>query len=413
MKSIIIAIGDELLIGQVVNSNAAYIAEKLNDIGIEVTRMVTVADEETEILNSFQDSYEKSEIIITTGGLGPTHDDITKKAVCKFFRTDLIANNEVLENIKKLMQRRNLLMTPMAQEQALVPRGATIIPNNHGTASGILIEHEGKFFVAMPGVPYEMESMMENFVVPYFKKKNLGRIIVHRTLKTTGIPESFLAEKLGNPDDYLHGAKLAFLPSPLGVRLRISVVDNDRSTAEQKIKKIETYIRLRAEKYIYGTEDEELEEVIGTLLTEHKLTLAIAESCTGGLIVHRITNVPGSSAYLERAVVTYSNQSKIDLLSVPKELIAAHGAVSKEVSEAMASGVRQLASTDIGISTTGIAGPSGATSEKPVGLVWIGYSDAKETTAMKFNFGGDRLRIKERATQAALELLRRKILRID
>jgi nicotinamide-nucleotide amidase len=409
MKAIIISIGDELLIGQVVNTNAAFIAELFSEIGIEITRMITVADGETEILNSFQDNYDKCDIITVTGGLGPTHDDITKNIICKFFNTDLIVNEAALDNIKNIMQSRNLPMTKVAEEQALVPRGAIAIPNDHGTAPGILFERENRIFIAMPGVPFEMEGMIDNFVIPYLKKKSLDNIIVHRTLKTTGIPESLLSAKLGNPDFFLKGAKLAFLPSPRGVRLRISVVEKTRPDAEKKIKIIENYIREKVAEYIYGTEKEEIEEVIGKLLTEKKLTLAIAESCTGGLIANRITNVPGSSAYLENAVVAYSNQSKINLLGVQNKLITAHGAVSKEVAEAMAEGTRQKASTSIGISTTGIAGPSGGTPTKPIGLVWIGYSDSVETFAKEYRFHGDRLRIKERATQAALELLRKKL----
>jgi nicotinamide-nucleotide amidase len=265
----------------------------------------------------------------------------------------------------------------------------------------------------MPGVPYEMKAMMENHVIPYLQQHVAGQVIRHRTLRTTGIPESFLFQQLGNLDELLEGAKLAFLPAPTGVRLRISVQESDSHTAEGKIQQVEKRIRAKAEKYIYGVENEELEQVIGRMLTEKKLTIAVAESCTGGLITDKITDVPGSSNYFERGVIAYSNQSKTEILKVPKELIEKHGAVSSEVAKAMAAGVRQIADTDIGVSTTGIAGPTGGSPEKPVGLVWIGFSDRNETLAMKFNFGDDRRRVKERAAQAALELVRRRLLRIE
>jgi nicotinamide-nucleotide amidase len=295
----------------------------------------------------------------------------------------------------------------------MVPRGCTVIPNKHGTAPGMLFDRDKKQLIVMPGVPYEMESMMAEFVIPYFKKKRVGRVILHRTLKTTGIPESFLAERLGNLKELLGDATLAFLPTPLGVRLRITVVDLDSDAAAKRLGEVEQRIRKKAEKYIYGIDDEELEHIVGRLLSERKLRIALAESCTGGLIANRMTNVPGSSDYFERGVVVYSNASKSEILGVPAELIEEHGAVSREVAEAMADGVRRAARTDIGISTTGIAGPTGGTPEKPVGLVWVGYSDAKESLALRFQFGDERLRFKERASQAALELIRRRLLKIE
>lgn len=413
MKAEIITIGDELLIGQVINTNTAYIAEKLNGVGISVERMTIVGDKDQEILDAFKEAYEKYDVVCVTGGLGPTHDDVTKKVVCKFFNTDLVMNEEALVNVKRLLKSRNMPLTKLNEEQALVPRMCTVIQNPHGTAPGMFFDWNKKYFIVMPGVPYEMKAMMENFVVPHFSKRASGSAIRHRTLKTTGIPESFLAQQLGNLDELLQGAKLAFLPASTGVRLRITVQEKYSQSAERKIQEVEKRIRAKAEKYIYGVDDEELEQVIGKLLTKKKLKIAVAESCTGGLIADRITNVPGSSNYFERGVIAYSNQSKVDLLGVPQELIEKHGAVSREVAEAMAEGVRKISSANIGISTTGIAGPTGGTPEKPVGLAWIGYSDNNGTFALKFNFGEDRLRVKERAAQAALELTRRRILKIN
>jgi len=255
-----------------------------------------------------------------------------------------------------------------------------------------------------------MKAIMEGSVLPRLRELNRGSAIVQRTLRTTGIPESMLAGLIGNLDAVLETAKLAFLPSPRGVRLRITVEDTDRSRADALLARVETRIRDRAGKYVYGTGDQELEDVIGTLLAERGLTLSVAESCTGGLIASRITDVSGSSAYFERGVVTYSNRSKVEVLGVPGELLGRTGAVSKEVAEAMALGIRARAGTSFGLSTTGIAGPTGGTVEKPVGLVWIGLADAVGAVARKYTFGGQRSLVKERASQAALELLRRTIL---
>ncbi|MCX6120308.1 MAG: competence/damage-inducible protein A [Ignavibacteriales bacterium] len=415
MKAEIISIGDELLIGQVINSNQAYIAEKLNSVGIFGDKMTTVGDDEQEILSAFQEAYATHDVITVTGGLGPTHDDITRSVVCRFFQTDSIINDEALENVKRIFAQRKSAPRKINEDQALVPRGCIVIQNRLGTAPGYFFERDGKYFIVMPGVPYEMKAMMDDFVLPFFEKHKTGLIIRHRTLKTTGIAESFLAEQIGDvhkifsPDS---GITLAFLPSSLGVRLRITAKANSVEEAENKIRGVETALRGTIDKFIYAAGDVELEDTIGKLLSERKLTIAIAESCTGGLIADRMTNVSGSSNYFERGIITYSNKSKTDELDVPSELISQHGAVSREVAEAMALGIRTRSNTDIGISTTGIAGPTGGSTEKPVGLVWIGYSDKDKTFALQFNFGGGRRIIKERAAQAALELVRRKILKI-
>jgi nicotinamide-nucleotide amidase len=413
MKAAVIAIGDELLIGQVINSNAAFIAEKLDAAGISVEKLITVGDDEEVIMKTVGESYDQHDIVCLTGGLGPTHDDVTRGAICKFFKTDLISDEEALENVRRIIKHRNVPLTKLNEEQALVPRGCDVMQNPHGTAPGYFFHREGKHIAVMPGVPHEMKAMMERYVTPYFQQHPVGQVIRHRTIMTTGIPESFLFQQLGDLDKLLEGAKLAFLPAPTGVRLRISVKEKDEATANKKLQRVEEGIQKKAAKYIYGVEDEELEQVLGRMLTERKLTIAVAESCTGGLITDKITDVPGSSNYFERGIVAYSNQSKIENLKVPKELIENHGAVSTEVAKAMAQGVRQLAGTDIGVSSTGIAGPTGGSAERPVGLVWIGYSDRNETLAVKFNFGDDRRRVKERAAQAALELVRRRLLKIE
>ncbi len=413
MTSLILTIGDELLIGQVVNTNAAYIAVKLNSVGVEVARVLTVGDAHPAILSALEESFSRFDVLIITGGLGPTHDDVTKKALCEFFQTDLVSSPEARKNIERFLESRGHPWSEAAEEQTYVPRGSTIIPNSLGTASGLMFERDAKHVIVLPGVPYEMEGMMEDFVVPHFSGMKTGTIILHRTLKTTGIPESALAAKLGDLRAILGTATLAFLPSPSGVRMRITVVDPDKGSAERIIHDVEGRIRAKVERYIYGIDNEELEEAIGKLLAERKLSIAVAESCTGGLIADRITNVPGSSHYFERGVVVYSDTSKTDLLRVQPDVIERYGAVSREVAEAMARGIREISGVDIGLSTTGIAGPAGGSPEKPVGTVWIGYANQDETLALKFQFGTGRLRIKERAAQAALELVRRKILRIE
>jgi nicotinamide-nucleotide amidase len=410
MTSEILTIGDELLIGQIINTNQAFIAEQLNLINIRVAHMTTAGDEMQEILDAFRDAWRQHDIVIVTGGLGPTHDDITKKAVCTFFDSDLISNEDVRRHVEEFMRRRNRPWSDTAEEQTMVPRKGEVIWNPLGTAPGMLFKERDKRFIVLPGVPYEMKEMMEASVIPMLAPLVHGAAIRHRTLRTTGIPESDLASLLGDIDDLLRGARLAFLPSPTGVRLRITVLEKDASVADRRVQEVEKRIRARAQKYIYGTGTEELEEVLGRLLTDRKKTIAVAESCTGGLILEKLTSVPGSSAYIEGGAVTYSDRSKSEMLGVSPELIAAHGAVSREVAEAMASGIRRIAGTDIGISVTGIAGPAGGTPEKPVGMVWIGYADESCSLAVKHQFAGTRATIRERTAATALELVRRKLL---
>jgi nicotinamide-nucleotide amidase len=409
----VLTIGDELLIGQVINTNQAFIAERLNAIGVDVAFMATVGDTMDAVLGALRTGWESSDVTVVTGGLGPTHDDITRKAVCAFFRTDLVPHEELRRHIAGLMKKRNLPWTAAAEDQSLVPRSAEVFPNPVGTAPGLRFRDRGKIMFVLPGVPYEMKAMIDGSVIPFLAPLAGERVIRHRTLLTTGIPESFLAAQLGDLDQLLGGASLAFLPSPAGVRLRITVRAGTPAEAEGTVRDVEARIRAKVSRYIYGTDEEDLETVLGRTLAGRNLTIAVAESCTGGLIAHRLTNVSGSSAYFERGVVTYSDASKTALLGVPHDLIDAHGAVSREVAESMASGIRGTAGTDIGLSTTGIAGPTGGTPSKPVGTVWIGIADRGGTLALKFNFGEGRERVKERASQAALELVRRRLLHLE
>lgn len=413
MKAHIITIGDEILIGQVINSNAAWIGEKLSNIQVDVNSTSVVGDDVKQILQEFQRVFDANDLIIVTGGLGPTHDDVTRKCVVDFFKTELILDENVLSDIKKFFEIRGRVLTKTNEEQALVPKIATAIRNPRGTAPGYWIEKENKIFVVMPGVPFEMKGMMEAFVLPRLEDKiENKKIIVRKNLLTTGIPESMLYDKLGNIDELMEGNKLAFLPNQFGVRMRLTVSGETEEIAKNKLDEIEQKIRLLVGHYIYGKEDELLEEVIAKIMIDRGLKLAVAESCTGGLISSRITNVPGSSHFFERGVITYSNASKVELLHVQEDAIQKYGAVSLEVCRQMAEGIKAISGIDIGISITGILGPTGATPTKPIGLVYIGLCDDKLCTAKEFHFGDNRLMNKDRASQAALEMLRRHLLGI-
>ncbi|HUI28785.1 MAG TPA: competence/damage-inducible protein A [Candidatus Acidoferrales bacterium] len=410
----VITIGDELLIGQVTNTNAAFIGQKLSEAGVEVTQMVVVGDDYEEIMKVFKEHHDEVDVVLVTGGLGPTHDDITKKVVADFFKRKLIMDSSVLENVRDRLAKRNIPLRRVNEEQALVPEGCEVLMNHWGTAPGMLFENGNKFFAVMPGVPHEMQNLMTEYIVPRLKSRAIGQVIKHKVLKTTGIAESSLYELIGNVEEILGGrAKLAFLPSQFGVCLRITVKAATDGEADSIIADVEKRIRTKAEKYIYSEGEIELEKVVGELLSGRKLTISVAESCTGGYISHRITNIPGSSAYFDRSVITYSNEAKVELLHVPVELIDKFGAVSEEVARAMAEGIRSTSKTDIGISVTGIAGPTGGTTGKPVGLVYIGLADRAGTVVKKYMLADERLRFKERTSQAALELVRRRILGLE
>ena len=415
MNAYIISIGDELLIGQTINTNAAYIGERLSDNNITIKKVAAIADDEKAILDEFKIAYETCEIILVSGGLGPTHDDITRTCVVKFFETELIENKEVLENIEMLFKKRNRKVTELNKAQALVPKISTPIMNPRGTAPGMWIDKDDKFFVVMPGVPYEMKGMMEDFVIPSLTEslKNSGIVIQRRILQTTGIPESTLAERLGNIDELLQGSQLAFLPSIGGVKLRITTQAKSEEEANSRLTEIEQKIRAKAGRFIFGKDNDSLETVVAKLLTERDLKIATAESCTGGLIADTLTNISGSSNYFERGIVSYSNASKVELLRVDEDAIAEHGAVSLEVAMQMAAGIKATSGSDIGIAVTGIMGPTGATTEKPVGLVYIGYCDDNVCTVKKFVFGNERLLNKQRTLYAALDMVRKQLLGIS
>jgi nicotinamide-nucleotide amidase len=415
MNAHIITIGDEILIGQTLNTNAAFIGKELVENNINVTKTSVIGDIESEILNEFKTTLEANDVVIVTGGLGPTHDDVTRKCVVNFFNTELIKSDEVLEDINSLFKKRGRKITKINEGQALVPKIAQVIRNSLGTAPGIWIENEGKIFIVMPGVPYEMIEMMNSYVIPKLKEI-LGEtesITIRKTLLTTGIAESTLFEKLGDLNELLGESKLAFLPSQFGVKLRITVEAKSEEKANNKITEIEQRIRSKAGRYIFGKDEELLEAVLGKILKERGLTLSVAESCTGGLISNILTNISGSSSYFERGIVSYSNAAKVEILKVNEDTIMENGAVSLEVARQMAEGVKSISGTDLGLATTGIMGPTGATTDKPIGLVYIGICDDKVCTAKEFQFGDDRILNKQRAAQTALEMLRRHLLGIS
>lgn len=411
----IITIGDEILMGQTINTNAAYIGDKLSEIQINVNKTSVVRDDYDDIMSELKSCWAKNDLLIITGGLGPTHDDVTRNCIVKFFKTEFVVNKDVLGDVRELFQKRGREVRKINEDQALVPKIADVIRNEHGTAPGIWIEKDKKIFIAMPGVPYEMHAMMTSYVIPRLAEKITDFEYVQKrvTLETTGIPESFLFEKLGDISELLDGAKMAFLPSQFGVRMRITVSEKTEEEASNKLIEIEQKIRSKVGRYVFGRNGEKLEEVVGRILHERGLKIAVAESCTGGYLSHLITNVSGSSNYFERGVIAYSNASKVEILKVNEDTIAEYGSVSLEVAKQMAEGVKAISGTDVGISITGIMGPTGATEGKPLGLVYIGLCNEDICTAKKYNFGDNRLLNKQRTAQAALELLRRYLLGIS
>jgi nicotinamide-nucleotide amidase len=415
MNAHIVTIGDEILIGQTLNTNAAYIGDQLTNIQVTINKTSVVGDDHDDIMNEFKTCWAKNDVLIVTGGLGPTHDDITRNCIVKFFKTELIQNEDVLSDIKKIFQKRGRDVRKINESQALVPKIAKVIRNELGTAPGVWIEKDDKIFIAMPGVPYEMQAMMESFVIPNLNEKLTDKLKFQKrtTLETTGIPESFLFEKLGDISELLDGAKLAFLPSHIGVRMRITASENTEEEALNKLDEIEQKIRGKVGRYIFGRNGEKLEEVVGRILKERGLKIAIGESCTGGNVCNFVTNVSGSSNYFERGIVAYSNASKVEIMKVDEDMISEYGSVSLEVARQMAEGVKSISGTDIGLSVTGILGPTGATEGKPIGLVYIGICDQEVCTAKKFTFGEDRILNKQRTSQAALEMLRRHLLGIS
>ena len=411
MKAEIITIGDEILIGQIVDTNSAWMGEQLNLHGIEVYQVTSVHDDHNHILKAFAEAEENADLVLITGGLGPTKDDITKKCLCEYFGTELVFYPEVLEHVQSLLSSRNVKINQLNRDQALLPASCTVLHNSAGTASGMWFERNGTIFISMPGVPFEMEAIMTEEVFPRLVKLGITQSIVHKTVQTIGLPESMLAEKIEKWENALpEFIKLAYLPSAISVRLRLSAYGTDQAMLEAEIDTQVKELLTIIPEHVFGFDEDNLPLVIGRLLVETSKTLSVAESCTGGNIAHFITSNPGSSAYFKGGVVSYSNEIKTKVLDVPAEMIESFGAVSQQVAEAMAIGARKVLNTDYSLATTGIAGPDGGTDEKPVGTVWIAVAGPSGVKSKKFIFMHNRERNIIRSTQTALNLLRTIIL---
>ena len=414
MKAHLLTIGDELLIGQTTNTNAAWLGESLSRIGVNVERSVTVGDDAEAIRTELDRAYERASLVLTTGGLGPTHDDMTKSIVASYFGKELQIDEALLARVRSYYETRGREMPPEVADLAAVPEGFEMLRNDVGTAVGLWYEDTdlGRSIGVLPGVPPEMKSIYDNGIEPRLIDRDDVQDLAHRTLLTTGVPESSLQQKIGDVSGVLSDSlKLAYLPSTSGVRLRITAYAENRDEAESRIDDLEQILRDRVGKYIFGMGKDTLEGVVGGLLRDAGRTIATAESATGGLIGHRLTKISGSSDYFWGGVVAYANDVKVDVLGVSARDLASHGAVSEPVAEQMAAGVRERLGTDIGISTTGIAGPGGGSEEKPVGTVCIGYADPSTVRSVRLQLTQDRQLNKELFATSALETVRRQLLR--
>lgn len=412
----IITIGDEILIGQIVDTNSAFIAQLLNMNGLSVKQISSVSDDRKHILKALDEAKERADIILITGGLGPTKDDITKKTLCEYFNTTMRFDDEAFADVTAIFATYGKEVTPVNRLQAEVPAICEVIRNKNGTAPGMWFSVEGKIFVSMPGVPYEMKAMMKEQVVP--KLKSLLRLpfILHKTVLTQGIGESTLSELISGWEDSLakDNIKLAYLPSPGMVRLRLSTKGNDEQELSEAVERKIGELKILIPEYIYGyetygEEKETLEMMVGKLLKEKRKTVSTAESCTGGYISHLITKVPGSSAYYTGSVISYAYSIKESELGVPHEVIEKHGAVSQPVVEQMAKAIREKYKTDYSVSASGIAGPDGGTADKPVGTVWIAVATPDKMISEKFLFGNNRERNIQKTANAALNMLKKEL----
>ncbi len=408
MKAEIITIGDEILIGQIIDTNSAWIAEQFNLHGIEIYQITSVHDDPEQIVKALMNAEQKADIIVLTGGLGPTRDDITKQTLCKYFNTKLVFHEPVFEHIKNKFRNRNIDLNKLNMNQALVPESCKVLFNKMGTAPGMWFEKGNTIYISVPGVPFEMKYLMENEILPRFRELGKKDVIYHKTINTQGLPESMLARLIEEWETSLpENIRLAYLPNPMAVRLRLSAVGNDLKVLEGQVAgEIEKLKKLIPD-YIYSYDTETLAEVIGRLLNLHSATLVMAESCTGGYISHLITSVPGSSTYFKGGITAYSNEVKQKVLGVNPAVIEEFGAVSEQVVGEMAVGARNLLNADYSIATSGIAGPGGGTDKKPVGTVWIAVADKNGITAEKFVFGDNRERNIVRSAQTALQMLRK------
>lgn len=418
MKAELLTIGDEILIGQIVNTNSVWMARELNQCGISVVQMTSVADDAAAIVKALDSATTRADLVFITGGLGPTKDDITKKTFADYFNAPLVMDEEVLEGIVSFFSRRGRETTLINRQQALVPEGCYVVKNLHGTAPGMWMSKNGVQYISMPGVPYEMEAMMSNIILPKIRHENKLPHIYHCTILTTGIGETLLAELIESWEDQLtpKAIKLAYLPQTGMVRLRLSATGADAHLLREKIDAEVESLKVIAKDYIfgyenYGEETPGIEKIVSQLLRERKETIALAESCTGGYVSSLLTAIPGASEVFSGAIVPYTNLAKQELLQVDSEIFTSTGSVSKECVLQLAAHVRDKFHSTYAIAISGIAGPGGATSEKPVGTVWIAISSAEKTIALKYQFGEHRQRNIVATAAAALGLVRKFILK--
>jgi nicotinamide-nucleotide amidase len=410
MQAELITIGDELLIGQVVDTNSAWMGRALNLAGIQVAQITSVSDRQEQILEALRLASGRAELVLITGGLGPTKDDITKKTLSDYFGVPLVFSDEAYKNVEAFFQQRGRTVSPINRLQAEVLEGCQVLENKKGTAPGMWMEHEGVVYVSMPGVPYEMQYLMEAEVIPRLRQRFQTPYISHRTFLTHGIGESVLSEQISEFEDNLpEGVRLAYLPSPGTVKLRLSAM-GEKARVREVMAELEADLLVRLGHYHFGFDDETITGVLGELLLKKGWTMATAESCTGGNISRMITSVPGASAWYMGSTVTYSYASKTDILNVPADMIQEQGAVSEAVVRSMAEQVCLKMGTQCAVATSGIAGPGGGTPEKPVGTVWIAAAVPGLVVAKRFQFGDNRLITIQMASETALHLLRKAIL---
>ncbi len=410
----IITIGDEILYGQTLDTNSHFISEKLGEIGVKLWRKTTIGDSEEDILRAFKIAEENVDIVIITGGLGPTSDDLTKPCLAKYFDCPIEINDQALAEVTAFFERRGRELTALNRNQAALPTACDMLCNPVGTAPGMWFHRNGKVFVSLPGVPHEMQYLIEHEVVKRLVDTFPLPVIYHKMIKTCGIGESFLADIIKDWETSLpKHFKLAYLPTLGEVKLRLTATGSSRNMLDIEAKVLVDQLKDLAGKYIYGYEDESLEFKIGQILAERKLTISTAESCTGGYLAHVITSVPGSSRYFRGSVVAYHNEIKQEILGVPEEILQQHGAVSEETVKLMAENARKKLKTDIAIATSGIAGPDGGTDEKSVGLVWMAYADGNGTVAKKEQFLKDRMFNIQYSSKTLLTILYRKLMGID
>ena len=412
MKTVhIISIGDELLLGQVVNTNAVWLSQQLFPSGFKVEKVSIIADKKDDIINILDDSIGEFNVIIITGGLGPTKDDLTKHTLSKYFGKPLSLNYNALEMIKKVLEKRGASMNKLNEEQALLPQGIKLVPNENGTAWGMIFEKKSTVVISLPGVPFEMKPMFENYVLPYIQGKFKTQQFYQRTIHIQGIPESELSLKLSDWENKLpENIKLAYLPQPGLVRLRLSTSGHDIEKLKNIIKDEFNKITDILGEHIAGFDDEPLEVFIGKILEKYGLNVSTAESCTGGYIAHLITSVPGASEYYKGSVVSYANETKINILGINNKDLENYGAVSQQVVEQMAEGVKKLIKTDFAIAVSGIAGPTGGTVDKPVGTTWIAIATPTKVTSKKFLFGKERDKNIKKTALQALNMLKVEII---